>query len=194
MAAEQAAARAQVELAYAPEMQRVQNQGAIERARQEAEVKAQTEAAGLDATRSRDASGTLELLAEAEKLLQGATGSGAGAARDRVAGFFGVSTPGAQNTAALRTIAGQLTSKMPRMQGPQSDKDVQLYKEMAGDLANDQLPVPTRLAAMRTIQELNQKYAGGQPAPRAQAPVQRARNPQTGEVLYLRNGQWVPAR
>ncbi|MHC9085338.1 hypothetical protein ACYX7E_09900 [Luteimonas sp. RIT-PG2_3] len=156
------AARLQAQLQYAPQQQAIETQGAIDRARQEAAVKAAADTAALDATRTRDSAGTLDLLKEAEALLGGATGSGAGAARDRAAGFFGVSTPGAQNTAALRTIAGQLTSKMPRMQGPQSDKDVQLYKEMAGDLANDVLPVGTRLAALRTIRTLNQKYAGHQ--------------------------------
>lgn len=42
------------------------------------------------------------------------------------------------------------------------------------------------------------KIAAGRAGPQApaqpaqSAPVQRARNPQTGEVLVLRNGQWVP--
>jgi hypothetical protein len=44
------------------------------------------------------------------------------------------------------------------MQGPQSDKDVQLYREMAGDLANESLPVPTRLAALNGIRDLQKKY------------------------------------
>jgi hypothetical protein len=47
------------------------------------------------------------------------------------------------------------------MQGPQSDKDVLLYKQMAGDLANPTLPIPSRMAALRQIRRLNQKYAGG---------------------------------
>lgn len=36
-------------------------------------------------------------------------------------------------------------------------------------------------------------FSGAAPSPAA-APVQRATNPRTGEVLELRNGQWVPAR
>ena len=48
------------------------------------------------------------------------------------------------------------------MQGPQSDKDVLLYKQMAGDLANPQLPRETRMAAARTVRALNEKYAGQQ--------------------------------
>ncbi len=112
------------------------------------------------ATRQRDAGTALDLLSEAEKLLPQATGSRGGALLDSAAAMFGTSTPGAQATAALQTIAGQLTSKMPRMEGPQSDKDVQLYKEMAGDLSNDTLPVETRMAALQQIRRLNQKYSG----------------------------------
>ena len=47
---------------------------------------------------------------------------------------------------------------------------------------------------LRRIQTIRQNYAGPQ-APTGQGGiVQRARNPQTGEVLELRNGQWVPAQ
>lgn len=114
------------------------------------------------ATRQRDAGTALDLLSEAERLLPTATGSRSGSLMDAASAAFGRSTEGAKATAALKTISGQLTSKMPRMEGPQSDKDVQLYKEMAGDLSNDTLPVDTRLAALRQIRLLNQKYAGQQ--------------------------------
>ena len=46
------------------------------------------------------------------------------------------------------------------MEGPQSDKDVQMYKQMAGDLSNASLPVATRMAALRQMQALNEKYLG----------------------------------
>lgn len=112
------------------------------------------------ATRQRDAGTALGLLDEAERLLPNATGSRVGSLLDTVSGAFGTSTEGAKATAALKAISGQLTSKMPRMEGPQSDKDVQLYKEMAGDLSNDTLPVQTRMAALQQIRRLNQKYSG----------------------------------
>ena len=47
---------------------------------------------------------------------------------------------------------------MPKMSGPQSDKDVQMYREMAGELADDTKPIQTRLAALQTIEQLNNKY------------------------------------
>ncbi|RBL21890.1 hypothetical protein BRN31_23145 [Xanthomonas oryzae pv. oryzae] len=166
-AAATAAAQRAVELGtLAPELQ-MRTQDAVQRVGAttavEAGAKRQAEQMGQREERTRDARDTLSLLARAEQILPGATGSRGGQLVDAAAGLVGSSTPGAQATAQLQTIAGQLTSKMPRMQGPQSDRDVQLYQQMAGDLANANIPVETRMAALRTIRALNQKYAN-QPA------------------------------
>ena len=61
--------------------------------------------------------------------------------------------------AALKTIAGQMTAMQPRMEGPQSNIDVEMYKQMAGDVANEALPTPVRLAALDQIERLQKKYA-----------------------------------
>lgn len=108
------------------------------------------------------AQNVLSLTQQAEQILSSgkATGSGIGSLLDTGASWFGVSTEGAQGTAQLSTIAGQLVSNMPRMEGPQSDKDVQMYKQMAGDLSNASLPVATRMAALKQLQALNEKYLG----------------------------------
>ena len=109
------------------------------------------------------AQNVLSLTQQAEQILSSgkATGSGIGSLLDTGASWFGVSTEGAQGTAQLGTIAGRLVSNMPRMEGPQSDKDVQMYKQMAGDLSNASLPVATRMAALRQMQALNEKYLNG---------------------------------
>ncbi|SET91210.1 hypothetical protein [Stenotrophomonas indicatrix] len=169
------AAKLGVQQQYLPQELAARTQAALAQEAGKAQVTAQADANKLQTTRTRDANTALDLLDEAETLLNGgATGSLIGAGVDRLAGAVGQSTRGAQATAALRTIAGQLTSKMPRMEGPQSDKDVQLYKEMAGDLANDALPVPTRVAALRQIRELNSKYANRQDRPSAPRQIQSA--------------------
>lgn len=118
------------------------------------------EAAVTKQARTTSAYDTLSLLSEAEKLLPKATGSVAGYAVDQALGGVGLSTGGANATAQLQAIAGQLTAKMPRMEGPQSNYDVQLYKQMAGDLANPLVPNERRMAALKTIRALNEKYAG----------------------------------
>lgn len=132
---------------------------------------------------TKRAQNVLSLTQQAEQILSSgkATGSGIGSLLDTGASWFGVSTEGAQGTAQLSTIAGQLVSNMPRMEGPQSDKDVQMYKQMAGDLSNASLPVATRMAALKQMQALNEKYlnngTGGYPA--ASAPPESIAAPKT---------------
>lgn len=124
---------------------------------------------------SKDAKDALALADQAEAILKtgGATGSGAGSLIDRGAAFFGRSTQGAQASAQLQAIGGMLTAKMPKMSGPQSDGDVKLYKEMAGAVGDASKPIQTRLAALQTVREIQQRYAGQQPAeaPRASVPT-----------------------
>lgn len=97
------------------------------------------------------------ILPEAERLLQGATGSRTGAAIDAIGGAFGYTTEGRKITAQLEVLAGQLVSMMPRMEGPQSDKDVAMYKAMAGNIADPTKTVAERQAALKTIKRMTQK-------------------------------------
>lgn len=117
-----------------------------------------------------EAKDVLNILDEVDKLLPNATGSVAGSAVDAAAGFFGKATEGGKATAQLKTLQGALISKMPKMSGPQSDKDVQLYREMAGQVADPSLPIATRQAASKTIRMMNEKYAGGAPSAPAASP------------------------
>jgi hypothetical protein len=93
-------------------------------------------------------------------LTGGATGSYFGAGLDLLGRTVGISTDGAEATAQLKTLSGQLVALMPRMEGPQSNIDVEMYKEMAGNVADPTIPIQTRLAALDTIEKLNQKYKG----------------------------------
>lgn len=98
------------------------------------------------------------VLKQAEDLIEGSTHSGLGSATDATAGFFGKSTTGADKLAALKSLQSALIMMMPRMEGPQSDKDVQLYREMAGRLG-EPIPVSQRREAIKAIRDLNEKYA-----------------------------------
>lgn len=112
------------------------------------------------AKRQATMSGINDILGEAEKILVngGPTASGAGAAIDAVAGFAGVAPAGAAEADQLEAIGGALISKMPRMEGPQSNYDVENYKVMAGRIGDRALPVSRRLAALRTVRQLWAKY------------------------------------
>lgn len=122
-----------------------------------------------------EAKESLKLIDQAEKLLDKATGSLTGTAVDVVAGALGKSTEGAQAASKLKAIQGALVAKMPKMSGPQSDKDVLLYREMAGQVGDSTLPVETRKAALETIRQIQERYAkvpegSSKPAPEAATP------------------------
>ena len=107
----------------------------------------------------KDSSDVISIATQADQLLNNATGSVLGAGLDTVARAFGASTRGGDAAAQLKVLQGMLVSKMPKMSGPQSDKDVQLYREMAGQIGDATLPISTRRAALDQIYALNAKYA-----------------------------------
>jgi len=156
-----AQAEAEVKLATEQEIARQSALGG-------AQGKTQGDLEAMVTKRTQSANDSLSLLDDAEKLIPLSTGSGVGTIYDKASGFFGVTNQGAQAGAQLSTIAGQLVAKMPRMEGPQSDRDVQMYKDMAGNLADTTRPREERMAALQTLRRLQQKYAGQQ----AQSPVQ----------------------
>jgi hypothetical protein len=122
---------------------------------------AKTKDAQAEKTRTQDANDALGLIDMADKLLNDATGSRLGNAIDVGAGALGISTSGAQAGAQLKALEGALVSKMPKMSGPQSDKDVLLYRQMAAQIGDANLPIATRRAALNTVRQIQQKYAAG---------------------------------
>lgn len=106
----------------------------------------------------KDTQDIFSILNEARPLLAGATGSYTGVAYDKLGQSVGIATDGAKATAQLKALEGALVSKMPKMSGPQSDKDVLLYKQMAGQIGDATIPIEQRRAAMDTIENLNMKY------------------------------------
>jgi hypothetical protein len=117
----------------------------------------------------KDAKEALELIDQATKLIPNATGSYIGTAADAGARAFGISTKGDMATGQLQALEGALVAKMPKMSGPQSDKDVALYRQMAGVIGDPTIPTERKLAALQTVEEIQRRYAGT-PAPRMPAP------------------------
>lgn len=112
-----------------------------------------------------DAQDVLSLLDMADPLIKIGTSSLAGKAWDATAGAFGASSDSADAAAQLSAIEGMLISKMPKMSGPQSDKDVLLYKQMAGQIGDPTVPVSQKQAAAKVIRKINERYAGSASAP-----------------------------
>ena len=71
---------------------------------------------------------------------------------------FGYGGEASQADATLKILGERLTAQVPRFEGPQSDKDTASYRTAAGDLGNANKPIATRIAAVKTMIELNKKY------------------------------------
>lgn len=153
-------------------------QGAIAGARAAGTSAAESQATARTAVSRSDQ--MLSQLTEAENILKaGPTQSGAGAAVDAAGRLIGASTQSAQLASRLETISGWLVANVPRMEGPQSNFDVQNYQTMAAKVGDRTVPIKERLAALDTLRKLQEKYkslnqataAGGQmPGPRDAAP------------------------
>ncbi len=104
---------------------------------------------------------TLSTLEDVISILPNATGSRLGSLRDAALAVGGMSTEGAQAASQLRLLSAKLIANVPRFEGPQSNIDVQFYREAAGDLANENLPVDTRLAAAKKMKEIAERYSQG---------------------------------
>jgi len=92
--------------------------------------------------------------------LEKSTASGAGKLRDAAGNFIGYATEGSIAAASLKPIADLGLKMVPRFEGPQSDKDTASYKEAAGQLANESLPVAIRRAAAKTVVRLMKSRKG----------------------------------
>lgn len=151
------------------------NVGAAEAAKQAAQVNAAGDKAA--ATARGSALGTAEgaqdkkainapdiinLVRQARELLPNATNGGLQSLVKSGAQFVGKSTGASKTDKQLKIIGSSLVNYVPRFEGPQSDYDVQTYRETAGDVANESIPVEDRMAALDTIESLQKKYTGSQ--------------------------------
>ena len=94
-----------------------------------------------------------------EDTLPKAHGSGIGNIVGGAYNWFGADNPKNEADAQLKILGSKLLMQVPRFQGPQSDKDVATYKEAAGQIGDPTIPANVRMAALKTIKELNARYA-----------------------------------
>lgn len=120
--------------------------------------KAQAEA---EEKRAQTAVGTNQLINEATAIFEGEqqpTASGIGTMVDWLGGQFGASPAGADEAAQLKVIGGALVGKVPRFEGPQSDRDTALYREMAGRIGDSTVPISQRKAALEKVKSFWAQY------------------------------------
>jgi hypothetical protein len=129
----------------------------------------------------------------ASTLIPVATGSAVGALADRAAGAFGFTPTGAEATASLRVLAAKVLENVPRMEGPQSDRDVQMYREAAGQLGEPSVTRAEKMAAIKTIRQLTTKYSvrnrGAAPSGGSTGSTPPTDRLKEGVVTTFKNGQ-----
>lgn len=109
--------------------------------------------------RESQAKNALGIIKEAKTLIDKGTSSYIGAGVDQVARAFGKSTEGADAAAQLKALEGALMMAQPRMEGPQSDKDVALYRQMAAQLGDPTIPASQKRLALEVVERLHKRYA-----------------------------------
>lgn len=121
----------------------------------------------------RGANSVISNLNEAEKLLSNASGGYAQTALSAGKKAFNVSDNATQANQQLKLVSGWLVSNVPRMEGPQSNFDVENYRTMAADVGNITIPIGDRLAALKQLRSLQEKYAALNGAPKSDnGPIQ----------------------
>jgi hypothetical protein len=127
-----------------------------------AEQKVPAEAKGKiqakDINNQNFANSTYDLVKPIADLIKKSTGSGIGVGVDKLAGLIGASNTGAEAIAELEVLTYPLVSNVPRFEGPQGVRDVELYERAAGDLGNGNKPVKVRLAALNAMITMLKKY------------------------------------
>lgn len=124
----------------------------------EASAKAEAEAQAAFDKKVTQSGGLEKILTEANKYLDDASGSLAGTAGSALKGAIGYSDKTTQANQQLKMLSGWALSNVPRMEGPQGEKDVEIYKEMAGKIGDSTIPVGDRRAAVKTLLKLTQQY------------------------------------
>lgn len=101
----------------------------------------------------------LSVAEQAKDLLdKNPTGSGIGAMVDTAGRVVGMSSESAEVASQLEAVSGWLVSNVPRMEGPQSNFDVENYKTMAGMIGDRTRPVSERKEALKAVIKLQEKY------------------------------------
>lgn len=108
----------------------------------------------------KNAENSFPVIREAANLLKSGKPSSGGLNAAYTAGkeWLGMESEASAADTQLDILGGALTGMQPRFEGPQGVLDVELYKQMAGDIQNRKKPISTRMAALETMVKLQKKY------------------------------------
>lgn len=131
---------------------------AITQAEEKPPAEARGKGKASDITNQRAADENYGMIKPVADLIRQSTGSGIGSRVDDLARFFGVGTKGAEAISQLNTMSYPFKYMIPRFEGPQSDRDTNLYVEAAGDFSNPKKTQGERLAALQGMIFILKKY------------------------------------
>lgn len=171
----QGAGQPQNVVGFSPQEEATQN---ADRIRAEAQARADV-ATGTKQVEAAKKSGQLiSVMDEAIGLLRkGPTASLTGAGVDMVTNAVGMPTKGAELAQQLEALSGWAVANVPRMEGPQSDRDVMNYMTMAGRVGDRTLPTQVRIAAAEQVKSLQQKYSHLNPSGQGAESAKQAAQP-----------------
>ncbi len=126
-------------------------ESAVTAAKKQAELGA--EAVAESAKKERQDASTMGAIERARQYLPQATSGNLQNIISSGARFVGKSTEKTKADAQLEIIAAELVGNVPRFEGPQSNIDVQFYKDAAADVGNPNKTVEDRMAALSAIEQ-----------------------------------------
>jgi hypothetical protein len=136
----------------------IETAAVVQREKLKPPAAAEGQQAATDVKNQGFADRTYGLMQQINQEIAKSTGSSIGAGVDTVAAALGKSTEGSKAIARLNVLSYNILANIPRFEGPQSDIDVQMYKQAAGDFNNRKLPVEDRLAALGALNSILQRY------------------------------------
>jgi len=178
----EAAGKAPIEVDTTQKKAGIETGAIVEREKLKPGAKAEGEQVATDVKNQAFADRTYDLFKPINEAILKSTGSSIGAGVDTLGGVIGKSTEGSKAIARLNVLSYNILANIPRFEGPQSDIDVQMYKQAAGALNDKTLPIEDRLAALDALRTILQRYdkAGhndwsfGTAAPKELSPAQKA--------------------
>ena len=136
----------------------IETNAIVQREKLKPGAKAEGEQAAIDIKNQAFADRTYDLFKPINEAILKSTGSTIGAGVDTLGAVIGKSTEGSKAISRLNVLSYNILANIPRFEGPQSDIDVQMYKQAAGDFNNRKLPVEDRLAALDALRTILQRY------------------------------------
>jgi hypothetical protein len=162
-------ARAQLDLVTIPDPKNPANKILVQRSQLAEQAAAGTPALAEVDKKVAQGQSMIELAQRAQAILPTATSGAISNLATMATDAAGIPTNKSSADAQLRVISAALTANVPRMEGPQSNTDLLEYKRAAADVANGNIPYQTRMKALQTVINLNEKYATGGAQPPAGA-------------------------